>query len=867
MMMTSNRRYLLLLSLILLAAVWIGREFFSSSRTSANEITSEKSIHSKEVPGEPNDWFFAQRAFPHGEINLKKFRQAQLDASAMKLQKSAGNRAAWALAGPVNVGGRISDLAVHPASLDTIYAGAASGGVFKSVDGGQNWRPIFDEAFSLSIGDVTLDPTNPDIVYVGTGEVNAGGGSQTYPGNGLYRSRDGGENWAHLGLGKTENIARVVIDPDNPQRIFVAAMGSLFKDNPERGIFRSIDGGNSWERSLFLTDSTGAIDLVMNPDSPDTVYAAMWERVRRPHRRSYGGLSSGIYRSTDGGDNWEQLINGIPTGSMGRISLAISASNPEILYALFVNTSGSLSGAYKSIDHGNSWERTGDESLFADSVPYWWWFGNVRVDPNNPEIAFVLGLNVWRTTNGGSNWFYSSGNMHVDHHGLEVHPHNSNVVVAGNDGGIYISNNGGGSYRKSTNLPITQFYTAEIDFQEPHRLYGGTQDNGTNRTLTGNIDDWHEIYGGDGMHVLVDPTDNRFIYVEYQRGNLFRSINGGASFSWALNGVNGNDRNNWNSPLAMNPLDPRILYFGTHRVYRSSNRAASWKPISPDLSNGHAGGNLTFGTITTIAASPADTSVLYAGTDDGNVWVRLASNGEWQNISGGFPERWITRVAPDPIAPMTAYVTISGYRWAEPLPHIFRTTNAGGSWEAIAGNLPEVPLNDVIVDPQDTATLYVASDVGVFVTANLGANWEYLGEGLPNVPVNDIVLHNPTRTLVAATFGRSMHKISLDPLTGIPGPTAAQPRHFQLAQNYPNPFNGETVIEFSLENAAPVSIEIYNSIGQKIKTVVESEFASGRHQVKWDGTDAAGNPVTSGNFIYRLKSGGHVQAKRMILSK
>ena len=854
--------FIVVVSIPIIIQKWI-------EKANSTKTVGEKSNQSIDLAQEPNDWFFAQRAFPRGEINLQVFREAQLQTQVMKLQKSPGQSLTWELAGPTNVGGRISDVEFHPANADIIYAGAASGGIFKSEDRGQTWTPVFDQAPSLSIGDISLDPANTSIIYAGTGEVNAGGGSQTYPGNGLYRSTNAGQTWEHLGLETTENIARVVVDPQNSQRIFVAAMGRLFANNPDRGLYRSTDGGASWEQVLFLSDSTGCIDAVIHPTNPDTIYAAFWERVRRPDRRSYGGITSGLYRSADGGNSWEELTGGLPNNSpaVGRIGLAISSSNPAVLYAVYVNSSGPMLGIYKTTNGGDNWTRTNDGDLSSDNVPYWWWFGNIRVDPANPDIAFVLGLNVWKTIDGGDNWFFSSGNMHVDHHGMSIHPQNSNVIVSGNDGGIYLSEDGGSSYIKSSNLPITQFYTCEVDFREPQRLYGGTQDNGTNRTLSGSLDDWQRIFGGDGFYVLVDPADNRFVYVEFQWGNLFRSVNGGNSFIAARSGILPGDRNNWNSPLAMDPGDPQTLYFGTNRVYRSTNRAASWSPISPDLSNGPSSGNLVFGTVTTIAVASSNSNVIYAGTDDGNLWVTQDGGNEWTNISASLPQRWITRVAIDPFDEQIAYVTISGYRWAEPLPHIFRTTNTGSSWEAISGNLPEVPLNDVIIDPETNTVLYIASDAGVFVTENLGSDWTVLGDGLPNVPVNDLVFHNPTRTLIAATYGRSMYKINLGAITSLAENENPQPRDFVLFQNYPNPFNPETTIRFSLKNASTISLEIFNSLGQKVRRLPAGSLAPGNHQVVWDGKDDLGNPLSSGHYIYRLKTETGIAVKRMVLAK
>ncbi|MCH9008204.1 T9SS type A sorting domain-containing protein [candidate division KSB1 bacterium] len=825
----------------------------------------------RRITEKPNDWFFSQRAFPYQDINHEKYFQGLKQAKTLR-RAGLASAQRWTLAGPTNIGGRITDLEMSPTSFDTIYAGAASGGVLRSSDGGQTWVHVFDEALSLSIGDIALDPSSSKTLYVGTGEVNGGGGSLTYGGFGLYRSRDAGETWQHLGLAETRFIGRVAIHPEDPERIYVAAMGSLFSSNQDRGLYRSSDGGQSWQQVLFLNDSTGCVDVTLNPNSPDIIYAAMWERIRRPERRSYGGPGCGIYRSIDGGESWTELTNGIPNNSsqVGRIGISISNSDPDVLYAIYADNVGFFEGVYKSEDGGDTWTRTNDGTLRTRSIysSFGWWFGNIRVDPNDPDIAYAMGLPVYKTINGGGSWSQVFLGVHVDQHALYIHPQNSDFVITGNDGGVYKSSNGGSSWQKSPNLPITQFYTCEIDEQVPERLYGGTQDNGTNRTLTGGLDDWHRINGGDGFYVLVDPEDNRFVYAESQYGVLRRSINGGSSFSSATSGISIFEPANWNTPVVFNPGNSKSLYYGTDHLYKSVDRARSWQKISPELAEQDSPGNLVFGTTTTIVVAPSDTSVIYAGTDDGNVWIGRDNGAKWTNISGALPRRWITRVAVDPGDAEIAYVTISGYRENSFLPHIFRTTDAGNTWQDISSNLPETPLNDVIIDPDDPSILYVASDVGVFVSRASGDYWEPLGEGLPNVPVVDLDLHNPTRTLVAATYGRSMYKISIGDVSGVrAGKLESRPEDFVLQQNYPNPFNDATVIRYRLVQATTIRIEIFDVTGRSVVKLVDGPTAVGSYQVSWNGRDSQGRAVASGLYIYRLVTPERIEARRMVLAK
>ncbi|MBN3036704.1 MAG: hypothetical protein JW861_14055, partial [Bacteroidales bacterium] len=720
-----------------------------------------------------------------------------------------------------------------------------------SYDGGQSWTPVFDEAASLSIGDIAIAPSDPGVIYAGTGEANAGGGSLTYDGIGIYCSGDGGDTWEYRGLPESRNIGRMAVHPADPFTVYVAAMGNLFSDTPERGIYKTTDGGATWHQSLFVSDSTGGIDVVIDPEHPDTVYAAMWERVRRPERRSYGGPTCGIYRSFNGGADWTELVNGLPSPSpnMGRIGIDICRSQPNVLYAIYADKSGYFEGVYKTSDFGGTWLQTNDGSLVNAYYSYGWWFGRIAVDPADPQIAYVIGFDLYKTQNGGSSWSnVSAADVHVDQHGLYIHPLNHQRLFLANDGGFYLSQNGAGTWDFINVLPVTQFYTCEVDYQHPERLYGGTQDNGTNRTLTGGTDDWENIYGGDGFYVLVDPVDNSYVYAEYQYGSFARSTNGGNSFSTAMNGIPSSDPKNWNTPVVFDPQDPAILYYGSNKVYRTTNHALSWSAVSPDLSSGPAPSNLVYGTITTLAVSPADPDIIWAGTDDSNVWVTLDGGGTWQHVSGILPQRWVTRVAACPLDALTAFVTFSGYRYDEFLPHIFRTTDAGQTWSDISGDLPESPVNDIIPDPSDVNTLYAATDMGVYVTRDLGQSWQMLGSNLPLVPVCDLTLHQPTRKLVAGTYGRSMYTYDLFQDTVTTGTTTLPVHTDATLDAWPNPCRDVLNVKCAATHPSHWIVDIISQSGERTAVLYDGELLPGESLSLRHSPEG----VTKGIFLLRM---------------
>jgi hypothetical protein len=731
-----------------------------------------------------NDYFYLQRRLPDGRINLMARTRALAHARLLRarLMATTGLDAAgaWQLRGPVNVGGRVTDVVGDPANASKFYVASASGGVWKTTDGGATFTPIFDGLGTLAIGALALDPRDSNILYVGTGEANPGGGSVTQPGDGVWKTLDGGATWQHLGLDQTVEIGRIVIDPKNPDNVFVAAMGNLFSHTVDRGVYRSQNGGLTWTKVLFVSDRAGAIDLAIDPVTPSRVFAATWERLRTPAARLYAGPGSGLWRSTDGGTTWTALAGGLPASSTqpSRIGVVVAPSSPSTVYAIFSRMDNSLEGVFRSTDSGTTWTRQSATNLASIIGAQAFWSGRLFVHPTNPSDLWADGVGLAHSTNGGASFTAISG-LHADHHAQWFSPANPAVILKGTDGGLYRSTNGGSNWTHFNNLPISQFYTVEAHALDPARIYGGLQDNGVQRTPTGQTNDWSRIVGGDGLEVHVDLRSTQVVYAESQFGALRRSTDGGTSFSNATSGLTG--RLGWKTPIAIDPASTgtgttSTLYLGSHLLFRSTNSAGSWTAISGDLTNGDQGvGTVVFGTITTVAVAPSNKNTIYIGTDDGNVWITQNAGVSYTRIDASLPDLWVTRVAVDPGNDAIAYATFSGFRVDQPLAHVFRTTDHGATWSDISGDLPDAPVNAIAIDPRRSSTLYVGSDVGAFVSQDLGASWAPLGVGLPDAVVSDIkILPGPPATLYAATYGRSIYSIELP---GAPA-TAVIDAHF-----------------------------------------------------------------------------------------
>jgi len=729
----------------------------------------------------PSEHFFLQRAYPDTAFDLLGYEQAmhiaRREHTFFTSNRSSTNE--WVAQGPGNIGGRINAIAIHPTQPDTMYVGSASGGVHKTLDGGQTWTPIFDDFSYLAIGAIALDPSNPETVYVGTGDPNITG----YPfiGDGVYKSTDGGQSWTHLGLTDQRIVSRILVDPANPNKIFVATMGLPFLRNNDRGLYRSLDGGQTWTEVLFVSNQAGVVDLIMDPFNSNVLYAASWDRIRNNEESTVNGPGAGIWKSVDGGTNWTLLSGGLPTLPQGRIGLAISHQTPNLLFAIYVGTNNNLQGVYKSTNAGISWTNvSGDlDPTFLGS--FGWYFGQIRVSPDNDNELWVMGVQLYRSQNGGLNWNMADPDwwtyeVHADKHDLQFAP-NGEIFLA-TDGGLYKTVDDAANWIDVENIPNTQFYRVAVNPHNPTYYYGGTQDNGSIGGNATSFNSWERIYGGDGFQMRFDPDNANVFYAETQYGGLNYTADGGANWANHRQGIAG-ERRNWDMPFLLSAFDPLRHYTGTYRVYRVENGGGNtWFPISPDLTDGLIFGN-TFHTISAIDESPQDSNILYAGTSDGNVWVSTDFGSNWNNISQTLPDRYVTSVIASPTDSSAAFVAHSGYKYNEFFPHIHKSSDYGASWTDISGNLPPLAINDICAYPTDDDILFVATDGGVYGTQDGGANWSRIGDNMPMVIVYDLEIEPTTQTLIAGTHGRSLMTYDLGQfLLAQPVVTASGPIEF-----------------------------------------------------------------------------------------
>lgn len=727
--------------------------------------------------------------YTNPELRLKWYQ----DHTAMK-ERSLFKNLPWQFLGPLNISGRMTDAAVvtPKGKHYTIYAAGASGGVWKTENEGTTWEPIFQHAASTAIGDIALAPTNQDIVWVGTGEANIFRSSQA--GAGIYKSIDAGKTWQHMGLAATHTIPRIIVHPGNPDIVYVAASGHEWTENPDRGLYKTIDGGKTWEKIFYVNEKTGVIDLAMDPSNPDILYISTWQRMRKKWndpRNEPDYTGSGILTSTDAGKTWKPINNGLPEAKFrGRIGIDIFKSNPDILYAFVDNYEiigqfdnsetdsygrprmGRIKGAtvYRSDNKGETWTQVSvnDTVMQNFSGTYGWVFGQIRVDPNNDKKVFLLGVPLGISEDGGKS-FRIVFDMHGDHHGLWVDPANSNCIVNVNDGGMALSYDGGKNWRSLTdNFPLVQFFNIAYDMAEPFHVFGSVQDHGS---FKGVVDlkngrssipahKWDDAPGGEGSSHAIDPRDPNIVYSAGFYGNITRSdLRTGDTKDIVPKPAQGEApfRGQWLAPFILSPHDPNVIYHGMNFLFRSKDRGDTWEKISPDLTynDSKTMGDIPFHTIFTISESPFKAGLIYVGTDDGRAHVTRDFGKTWTEIiKGTVPNRWVSRMVASSFEEGTVYMSQNGKRDDDFTPYLWKSADYGKTWKSIVSNIPLGPINVIREDPDNKNILYVGTDAAVYVSLNGGKEWNVLGGNLPTTYVHDLVIHPRDRVLVAATHGR-----------------------------------------------------------------------------------------------------------------
>jgi photosystem II stability/assembly factor-like uncharacterized protein len=685
--------------------------------------------------------------------------KVRLDESAKaKMPDCGGNNLVnWTQQGPANVAGRCNTLAVKPNDENTVLAGFAGGGIFKSIDGGINWYPVFDDHLELCIADITFDPSNPNVVYAGTGDPNLP--SIVFNGDGVYKSVNAGETWTYLGLSEVGIISKVVVDPTDPKKLLVAAMGNPYIRDEQRGIYKSTDGGLTWQKVLFVSNQAGASDLVQSPTNPNILYASFWDRIRSNTESILYGPNAKVFKSENGGDTWTQMTNGLPAGTMGRTGLAISQQNPDKAYVLYVDSLSTPGGLFKTVNGGASWTPVNISSLEDACADFGWYFGKIRMNPNNDEDLYFLAILLYRKPAGSNSWV-SAGGGHADSHDLIFTP--SGRRYWANDGGVYRNDVNQSSWTKCKNLPLTQFYHTDFNPHQPNVYWGGTQDNGIQKGVGGPlINNWTSVFSADGFNAAFDPVNPLVFWVEIQNGTIHKTNDGGLSWEFGTANLGTSDRCSWDAPFFMSSFAPNKLYAATYRVYASPG--GGWGAISPDLTDGIIY-SPRFHTVSALAESPAFAEKLMAGTSDGNVWRREPSS-NWINITGSLPDRYVTSVQLSPTLKQRLFVTHSGFRNNEYIPHVHRSEDNGASWVDISGNLPQIPVNNLLVLPGHAdSILFVATDAGVYFSKNSGIYWSRLGGNMPVIPVFDLITNPVRKELVAATFARGIWTFPLDSL-------------------------------------------------------------------------------------------------------
>jgi len=769
------------------------------------------------------------------------------------------------LIGPAAYSGRIADFAVNPENPSEYYVGVASGGLWKTENKGTTFEPVFDNQPVFSIGALAIDTKNPFVVWVGTGENNSQ--RNLAYGDGVYKTTDGGRSWKNMGLKNSEHIGKIMIDPRNSNIVYVASQGPAWGPGGERGLYKTVDGGKTWEQILFVGEYTGISDLEIDPRDPDIIYAAAHQRERRVYSKIDGGPESAIYKSVDGGKIWDKLSRGLPSGDVGRIGLALSPANPDIIYAI-IELPGNSGGFYRSVNMGESWSKMSD--MVAGSPQY---YNEIYADPKDPDRVISMDVRNMVTNDAGKTWEpLGEKNKHVDNHALWIDPCNTDYYLTGCDGGVYESWDRGQNWVFKTNLPITQYYHVRVDNDLPfYNVYGGTQDNGSwfgpSRTLRQSIvnADWTYTIGGDGYLSIPDPDLPDIHYAESQYCGLRRyDRRTGNSVSIKPQPIEDEVyRFNWNTPYIISPHNSSILYVAANKVLKSADRGDSWKEISPDLTRqidvnslpmmgkiwppeaiAKSASTSPFGNIFALVESPLKQGMLYAGTDDGLIWITEDDGQNWTKYSSfpGVPDMtFVNYILPSQHEINTVYACFDGRKnFSDFTPYIIKSTDKGKSWTSIASNLPSGTIYAIQEDHVDSDILFIGTEWGVWVTIDGGKKWEQIKSGIPTIQVKDLAIQKRESDLVVATFGRGIY--ILDDYSYLreikKGVTAKDAHIFSIKDGllyYPSSnLNYQGEVEFKVPNPAPeVTVrywlkEGYQTLKDKRQSVERAASKAGR---------------------------------------
>ena len=791
----------------------------------------------------------------------------------------------WRNIGPANMMGRVTDVEGVPGNANIVYVGTASGGVWKTVNGGVTWIPVFDDQSIASIGDLALEPGNPDVVYVGSGESNVR--NSVSFGNGVYKSPDGGKTWWNMGLEETEHISRIVINPKNPEVIYVGALGHAFGPNPVRGVFMSTNGGKTWEKVLYTDDRHGVADMDINPQNPNIVYAGMWRFERKPWTFTSGDEEGGVFRSIDGGYTWQKLTKGLPK-LVGRIGIKVSPSNPDVVYVMTESPEGTL---YRSDDRGETFRMVSND---VGIVSRGFYYTDLRIDPADENRIYSVSSRLSLSIDGGKSFRRISRATHVDFHTLWIDPENPSRMWQGQDGGVCVSYDRGETWDYVNNFPVGQFYQICADSREPfYYIGGGLQDNGTwcgpsrNKEPFGILnDDWRMISFGDGFHIVVHPKDHELFLSESQGGNIMRTDMRNREQQTVSPQPRRADgapvsslkyRFNWNTPIIPSPHDLETVYVGGNVVFKSADFGLTWEIISPDLTTNDPNKQQTAGgpawtenttaeyhcTIISLAESPLQPGVLWAGTDDGNLHVSLNGGESWKNVIENIPRippcSPVSHVEPSRTSAGVAYCSFDRHMLDDFNPYVYKTSDFGRAWTNVTGNLPEKAYVWVVKeDPRNPNIVYCGTELGLFVSLSGGKNWmSFRLKNLPNVAVHDILIHPRDNDLILGTHGRSiwvfdditfLQELSPDMLAGDGHLFAVRPalRYTTKPTRYgigdkvftgPNPPYGALITYYlkeKPEKSIPVNLEILDKAGRQVRILKNIPREAGLNRVNWD---------------------------------